>query len=243
MSAGSRLSIRAATRASRAGWDSKRYLSKYSDDTWPDRSVNWPDRRQIASMSRARVGSGVVSSMAVSLAVVLATRLQGIAPTIFSRMSALAVSTGAVNLGQGFPDVDGPPSVIAAAVEALQGGRNQYAPGAGVPELRQAIARHQQRHYGIELDPDTEVRRDHGLHRGGRRRPARAGRTPATRSSCSSPTTTPTSRCSRWPAPYAARSRCGRPTSASTPTTCGPPSRRAPDSCCSTARTTPPARC
>ena len=92
-----------------------------------------------------------------SLAAVLATRLQGIAPTIFSRMSALAVSTGAVNLGQGFPDVDGPPSVIAAAVEALHAGRNQYAPGLGVPELRQAIARHQRRHYGIELDPDTEV--------------------------------------------------------------------------------------
>lgn len=87
----------------------------------------------------------------------LATRWQGIAPTIFSRMSALALSTGSVNLGQGFPDVDGPPSVVAAAVEALRGGANQYAPGVGVPVLRQAIARHQQRHYGIELDPDTEV--------------------------------------------------------------------------------------
>lgn len=87
----------------------------------------------------------------------LATRLQGIAPTIFGEMSALAVRTGAVNLGQGFPDVDGPPSVIAAAVEALQHGANQYAPGPGVPSLRQAIARHQQRHYGIELDPDREV--------------------------------------------------------------------------------------
>lgn len=87
----------------------------------------------------------------------LATRLQGIAPTIFSQMSALAVSTGSVNLGQGFPDADGPPSVIAAAIEALQHGANQYAPGPGVPALRQAIARHQQRHYGIELDPDREV--------------------------------------------------------------------------------------
>jgi len=87
----------------------------------------------------------------------LATRLQGIGPTIFSQMSALALRTGSVNLGQGFPDVDGPPSVIAAAVEALQHGANQYAPGPGVPSLRQAIARHQQRHYGLELDPDTEV--------------------------------------------------------------------------------------
>jgi N-succinyldiaminopimelate aminotransferase len=88
---------------------------------------------------------------------VLAKRLEGIAPTIFSRMSALAISTGSVNLGQGFPDVDGPPAVIAAAVEALHTGRNQYAPGLGVPELRHAVARHQRRHYGIELDPDTEV--------------------------------------------------------------------------------------
>jgi N-succinyldiaminopimelate aminotransferase len=88
---------------------------------------------------------------------VLATRLHGIAPTIFSRMSALAVSTGSVNLGQGFPDADGPPTVIAAAAAALEHGRNQYAPGPGVPELRRAVARHQQRHYGIELDPDSQV--------------------------------------------------------------------------------------
>jgi N-succinyldiaminopimelate aminotransferase len=87
----------------------------------------------------------------------LAHRLDGIPPTIFSRMSALALSTGSVNLGQGFPDVDGPPEAVARAVTALREGANQYAPGIGVPALRQAIARHQQRHYGIELDPDTEV--------------------------------------------------------------------------------------
>jgi N-succinyldiaminopimelate aminotransferase len=87
----------------------------------------------------------------------LATRLHGIAPTIFTEMSALAVRTGSVNLGQGFPDEDGPPEVIAEAVRALEHGANQYAPGPGVPALRQAIARHQQRHYGLELDPDREV--------------------------------------------------------------------------------------
>jgi N-succinyldiaminopimelate aminotransferase len=87
----------------------------------------------------------------------LATRLQGIRPTIFTQMSALAMRTGSVNLGQGFPDQDGPPEVIAEAMRALEHGRNQYAPGPGVPELRQAIARHQQRHYGLELDPDSEV--------------------------------------------------------------------------------------
>jgi len=87
----------------------------------------------------------------------LATRLQGIAPTIFTEMSALAVRTGSVNLGQGFPDQDGPPAVIAEAVRALEHGGNQYAPGPGRPELRQAIARHQERHYGLVLNPDREV--------------------------------------------------------------------------------------
>ncbi|GAB2865490.1 pyridoxal phosphate-dependent aminotransferase [Nocardioides pacificus] len=86
-----------------------------------------------------------------------AKRLKGIPPTVFSEMSALALRTGAVNLGQGFPDVDGPPAVIERAVRALREGANQYAPGIGIPALREAIARHQQRHYGLELDPDREV--------------------------------------------------------------------------------------
>src|SRR3954467_9275481 len=72
-------------------------------------------------------------------------------------MSALAARTGAVNLGQGFPDVDGPREVVAEAVAALRGGANQYAPGPGVPALRQAVAEPQQRHYGLGGDPDTEV--------------------------------------------------------------------------------------
>jgi len=72
-------------------------------------------------------------------------------------MTALAVQTKSVNLGQGFPDTDGPADVIETAVDALRSGRNQYAAGAGVPELRAAIVDHQRRFYGIELDPDTEV--------------------------------------------------------------------------------------
>jgi len=88
---------------------------------------------------------------------VLSERLTGVGMTIFAEMSALAVRTGSVNLGQGFPDTDGPQSVIDAAVDALRSGRNQYAPGIGVPELRGAIAEHQQRWYDIELEPDTEV--------------------------------------------------------------------------------------
>ncbi|TWG91775.1 N-succinyldiaminopimelate aminotransferase [Nocardioides sp. J9] len=86
-----------------------------------------------------------------------AARVSGMGETIFAEMSALAVRTGSVNLGQGFPDTDGPASLLDAAGAALRGGANQYAPGVGVPALRQAIARHQQRHYGIDLDPDREV--------------------------------------------------------------------------------------
>jgi N-succinyldiaminopimelate aminotransferase len=86
-----------------------------------------------------------------------AHRLDGIPPTIFTTMSALAIRTGAVNLGQGFPDADGPKSVLDAADRAMREGRNQYAPGPGVPALRQAIARHQHRHYGLEVDPEREV--------------------------------------------------------------------------------------
>jgi N-succinyldiaminopimelate aminotransferase len=77
--------------------------------------------------------------------------------TIFTTMTALADSTGAINLGQGFPDEDGPEIVIDAAVAALRGGHNQYAPLPGIPALREAIADHQQRRYGIVLDPETQV--------------------------------------------------------------------------------------
>lgn len=84
-------------------------------------------------------------------------RVQGLGTTIFAEMSALAIRTGAVNLGQGFPDTDGPSDVVEHAVDALRSGRNQYAPGLGVPELRAAIAHHQERFYGLQIDPDTEV--------------------------------------------------------------------------------------
>jgi N-succinyldiaminopimelate aminotransferase len=77
--------------------------------------------------------------------------------TVFAEMSALAETTGSINLGQGFPDEDGPPEVLEAAVEAIRSGRNQYPPGTGVGELRRAIADHQKRFYGVDLDPDTEV--------------------------------------------------------------------------------------
>ncbi|MEU0440003.1 pyridoxal phosphate-dependent aminotransferase [Streptomyces sp. NPDC006186] len=85
-------------------------------------------------------------------------RLAEFGTTIFAEMSALALSTGSINLGQGFPDTDGPEEVLEAAVRALRDGRgNQYPPGPGVPELRTAVAAHQQRRYGLVFDPDTEV--------------------------------------------------------------------------------------
>ncbi len=85
-------------------------------------------------------------------------RLAEFGTTIFAEMSALATATGAINLGQGFPDTDGPEEIREAAVRALRDGHgNQYPPGPGVPELRAAIVDHQRRRYGLAFDPDTEV--------------------------------------------------------------------------------------
>lgn len=87
----------------------------------------------------------------------LVARMREFGTTIFAEMSALAASTGAINLGQGFPDTDGPPEMLEAAWEAIAAGRNQYPPGPGVPELLDAIAAHQARFYGIQLDPRSQV--------------------------------------------------------------------------------------
>jgi N-succinyldiaminopimelate aminotransferase len=86
-----------------------------------------------------------------------ATRLDGLGTTVFAEMSALALATGSVNLGQGFPDTDGPPEVAESAVRAIRDGVNQYPPGPGAPDLRAAIAEHQKRFYGLSPDPDRDV--------------------------------------------------------------------------------------
>ncbi|MEV6604972.1 pyridoxal phosphate-dependent aminotransferase [Kutzneria sp. NPDC051319] len=86
----------------------------------------------------------------------LVPRLRPFTSTIFAEMTALATRTGAVNLGQGFPDTDGPVEMLATAQRAIGEGVNQYPPGSGRPELRQAIAEHRRR-YGTEYDPDTQV--------------------------------------------------------------------------------------
>jgi N-succinyldiaminopimelate aminotransferase len=92
----------------------------------------------------------------------LASRLQGFGTTIFAEMTALANAHGAVNLGQGFPDFEGPPELVEAAAAVLRSGRNQYARSHGLPELLAAIAAHQRRFYGIELEAEREITVCHG---------------------------------------------------------------------------------
>ena len=87
----------------------------------------------------------------------LTSRLQGIGTSIFGTMSALAAQHDAVNLGQGFPDDDGPAEVLDTAARAIHDGHNQYAPGIGLPQLRQEVAAHQSRFRSMDWDPDTEV--------------------------------------------------------------------------------------
>jgi N-succinyldiaminopimelate aminotransferase len=87
----------------------------------------------------------------------LNARLQGYTSTIFAEMSTLAVATGSINLGQGFPDTDGPEAIKQAAIRAIEAGYNQYPPATGIESLRQAIAIHQKHYNGLDFDPDTEI--------------------------------------------------------------------------------------
>ncbi len=87
----------------------------------------------------------------------LVQRMRSFGTTIFAEMSALANRTGAINLGQGFPDTDGPAEVLDAAVAAIRAGHNQYPPGRGIAPLREAIAAHQDDWYGLSYDPGTEI--------------------------------------------------------------------------------------
>ncbi|CAN5617232.1 pyridoxal phosphate-dependent aminotransferase [soil metagenome] len=87
----------------------------------------------------------------------LTAKLQGFGTTIFTEMSALALAHDAVNLGQGFPDFPAPKALVSAAQDAMDAGHNQYAPGHGIPSLRQAITAHAARHYALDYDADTEV--------------------------------------------------------------------------------------
>nr|BFE81313.1 pyridoxal phosphate-dependent aminotransferase [Planobispora longispora] len=87
----------------------------------------------------------------------LVARMRAFGTTIFAEMSALALRTGSINLGQGFPDTDGPAALLERAVEAIRGGANQYPPGPGVPDLRQAVSEHRKEHYGLHYDPDGEI--------------------------------------------------------------------------------------
>jgi N-succinyldiaminopimelate aminotransferase len=88
---------------------------------------------------------------------ILTGRLEGFGASVFAEMTALAVRTGAVNLGQGFPDYDGPAEVLETAREQIAAGANQYPPGTGTADLRSAVSEHQQRFWGLTYDPDSEV--------------------------------------------------------------------------------------
>ena len=107
-------------------------------------SVN-PMRDIPGAWRRVAAGAGLIGSDGI------------VRPTIFAEMSALAAETGAVNLGQGFPDEDGPAEVLETARAAIANGVNQYPPGRGIQDLRAAIAEHQQRFYGLHLDPGRNV--------------------------------------------------------------------------------------
>jgi N-succinyldiaminopimelate aminotransferase len=87
----------------------------------------------------------------------LNARLQGYTSTIFTEMSALATTTGSINLGQGFPDTDGPDEIKRAAIRAIEAGHNQYPPLSGIPELRSSIAQHQKRYNGLDYSADTDI--------------------------------------------------------------------------------------
>ena len=87
----------------------------------------------------------------------LTARLQGFGTSVFAEYTALATKHGAINLGQGYPDFDGPEFVKEAGIAAIREGRNQYCPMIGLPELRRAVAEHQRRFYGLSYDPDREV--------------------------------------------------------------------------------------
>ena len=86
--------------------------------------------------------------------------------TVFTVMSALAVEHGAINLGQGFPDVDGPEGIRQAAAARLVDGPNQYPPMMGIPELRKAVASHNKRFYDLDYDWQSEIIVTSGRYRG-----------------------------------------------------------------------------
>jgi N-succinyldiaminopimelate aminotransferase len=98
-----------------------------------------------------------VQDVGVTRAPYLSSRLQGFGTTVFAEMSALAAATGSINLGQGFPDEPGPPEVLDVARAAIGTAHDQYPPGPGLPELRTAVAEHQQRFRGLTYDPADEV--------------------------------------------------------------------------------------
>src|SRR3954470_15573237 len=188
--------------------------------------------------------SNYAAAMGRTLADPLVERMRGFGTTIFAEMTALAQQTGAVNLGQGFPDTDGPNAMLEQAVEAIRGGLNQYPPGPGLPPLRQAIATHRKGRYGLGYDPDSEILVTVG---------ATEGISATLQALCeagdevvvlepyydSYAASIALAGAVRRPVPCAPMDRAAG--SRSIPTSFGQPSPAAPGCCCSTRRTTRPA--
>lgn len=120
-------------------------------------SGNHPNAKGHLSSPAAYTGKVTSRWRAVAAATGLTAPDGSTRPTIFAEMTALAMQTGAANLGQGFPDTDGPDWITEAAAEAMAAGANQYPPGRGIASLREAIAAHQRRHYGLHLDAESEI--------------------------------------------------------------------------------------
>ncbi len=125
--------------------------------TYGESVSDFPPNSRVTPPASARTGAGLRPWQRTAAGAGLLAPDGGIAATIFAEMSALAMRTGAINLGQGFPDEDGPAVVLEAARQAIADGVNQYPPGTGMPVLREAIARHQQHWYGLTVDAASEV--------------------------------------------------------------------------------------
>src|SRR5690606_30985278 len=110
-----------------------------------------------AGAARPAPGLRILPGMPSSRLPWLTSRLQGFGTTIFAEMTGLAIAHQAVNLGQGFPDFDGPEFIKRAAIDAIGAGHNQYCRTHGIPELNRAIAEHQKRFWSLDYDPDAEI--------------------------------------------------------------------------------------
>src|SRR5687768_8800605 len=143
----------------RSTWPSGRH---YATDRTPISPLEKRAPSRGSRVVRGSRGCATLRRMSSARLPHLTAKLQGFGTTIFAEMTALALRHDAVNLGQGFPDFDGPAFLKRAAIAAIEGGRNQYSRSHGLPEINSAISEHRRRFYGLEYDPDAEITVMHG---------------------------------------------------------------------------------